>query len=85
MFLVRNSLAENTPFAVLTRDTHKHRKSCTGTDEDSLKALFVDQLVDGGGFADDDVGLDLDAESFYVLNFFLLQHALFGRRNSGIP
>ena len=53
--------------ACLTRDTHKLRKSCTGTDKYSLEAFFFHQLIDGNGFADDNVGLDLNAERFYIL------------------
>ena len=61
---------------VLTRDSHEHRKTSTGTDEYSFKALFVHQLVDGGGFTDNNVGLDLNTESLYVLNLFLYNSAL---------
>ena len=57
-------------FCSLTRDTHKHRKTGTGTDEDRLKSFLIEQLVDGDGFADNDVGFDLYAERFYVLYFF---------------
>ena len=56
---------------ILTRDTHEHRKSCTGTDEYSLKSLVLDQLIDGSGFTDDNVCLEFNAKLFDLLDLFL--------------
>ena len=52
---------------LLTRDSHEHRKSGTGSDKYSLEALILKKLVDSYGFTDDNVGLDLNTERFYVL------------------
>ncbi len=70
---------------ILTRDTHEHRKSCTGTDEYRIKAFLFHQLIDLYGFTDDNVGLDIHTECFYVFYLGCLQPLSFGRRNSGIP
>ena len=53
---------------LLTRDTHELRKACAGTDKYCLKALFIHQLVDGNGLADDHVSLNLNAQLLHVLN-----------------
>ena len=55
---------------LFSRDSHEHRKTCAGTDEDSLKAFLLHQFVDGHGFSDDDIGFDFYAERFYVLDLF---------------
>ena len=56
---------------VLTRDTHEHRKTCTGTDEYGLKSLILDQLIDGSRFTDDNVCLKFNAKLFNFLDLFL--------------
>ena len=55
---------------ILTRDTHEHRKTCTGTDEYSLKSLIFDQLIDRCGFTDNNVCLEFNTELFYFLDLF---------------
>ena len=55
-----------------------HRKTCSGTDEDCLKALFLHQLINGNRLTDDHVCLDLNAQSFYILDFRLHTTALSG-------
>ena len=69
---------------VLARDSHKSRKTGTGTDEDCLVALFVHQLVNGYRLADNYVCLDVNAEFLHVLDL-RLYNALFRKtelRNS---
>ena len=56
---------------ILTRDTHEHRKTCTGTDEYSLKSLIFDQLIDRCGFTDNNVCLEFNAKLFDFFDFFL--------------
>jgi len=56
---------------ILTRDTHEHRKTCTGTDEYSLKSLIFDQLIDRCGFTDNNVCLEFNAKLFNFLDLFL--------------
>ena len=51
----------------LSRNTHKLRKSCAGSDKYSVKAFLLHQLVDGYRLSDDNVSLDLNAERFYIL------------------
>ena len=76
LLLVRYSLAENTPFAFSARDSHESRKTCTGTDEDSLVALFIHQLVDCYRLTDNYVCLNINAELLHVLDLWL-HNALF--------
>ena len=51
---------------LLARDSHETWKSCSGTDKYSLKAFLFHQLIDLYGFTDDNVGLDIHTECFYV-------------------
>src|SRR5699024_9957156 len=67
---------------VLARDSHESRKSGAGADKDRGKALFIHQLVDGNGLADDYVGLDLNAKLSYVLDL-RLYNGLFGKTEFG--
>ena len=55
---------------ILTGDTHELRQSGTGTDEYSLKTFLIHQLVDGHGFTYHHVSLNMNAERFYILDFF---------------
>ena len=54
--------------SLLTRDSHEHWKSGTGSDKYSLKSLIFKKLVDCYGFTNDNVGLNLNTQRFYVLN-----------------
>ena len=56
---------------VLSRDSHEHRKTCTGADEYSFKSFVLDQLVDGCGFTDDNVCFEFNAKFFDFFDFFL--------------
>ena len=55
---------------VLTGDIHKSRQTCTGTDDDSLKALLK-QLVYLDGTTYYDVGVNLNAHSNKVIYLVL--------------
>ena len=61
---------------ILARDSHESRKTCTGTDEDSLVALFIHQLVDCYRLTDNYVCLNINAELLHVLDLWL-HNALF--------
>ncbi len=63
---------------ILTRNPHKFGKSRTRTDKHSLKSLFLDQLVDRDGFADDHIFLYLDSQGLYICD--LLCHDIFLRK-----
>ena len=55
----------------LARDVHEARKTCTGADKYGIEALFCEQVIDGQGTTDDNVGIDLYTELLYVLDFRL--------------
>ena len=55
---------------VLARDTHEHWKSCSGSDEYSLKSFLFHELIDGCGFTDDNICLKLHTKFFDFLNLF---------------
>ena len=57
-------------FVCLTGDVHEVGKACTGTDENSFKALF-EQLVNGESLADNGVGFHINAHGGQVVNFLL--------------
>ena len=54
---------------LFARNVHKPRQPGARADEYRVVAFFVEQFVDGHGFADDDVRFDLDAEALDVFNF----------------
>ena len=56
---------------VSTRDSHKHRKTCTGTDKYSFKSFIFDQLIDCCGFTDNNVCFKFNTEFFNFLDLFL--------------
>ena len=56
---------------VFTRDSHKHRKTCTGTDKYSFKSFIFDQLIDCCGFTDNNVCFKFNTEFFNFLDLFL--------------
>ena len=62
----------------LSRDSHEHRKSGAGTDEDCLEAFLFHQLVNGSRLADHYIGLKLHAQLFNFFNLFL-HYLLFGK------
>ena len=55
----------------LARDSHEHRKTCSGTDEYSFKIFLFHQLVDGCRFTDNNVCLEFNAKLFDFFDFFL--------------
>ena len=57
-------------FCGFSRDSHEHRQTCTGTDEDCFKTFFIHQFINGDRTSDDHVCLDLNTECFYVFYFF---------------
>ena len=61
---------------VLTRDSHESRKTCAGTDEDCLVALFIHQLIHRYRLTDNYVCLDTNAELLHILDL-RLYNALF--------
>ncbi len=54
---------------LFARNVHEARQPGTRADKYRVVAFFVEQFVDGYGFADDDVRFDLDAEALDVFNF----------------
>ena len=54
---------------IFTRNTHEHRKTSTGSDENSLITFLLDQVIKRNRSADDNVRNDLDAEAFNILDF----------------
>ena len=56
---------------IFTRDTHEHRKTGTGTDEDGFKAFLFHQLVNGNRLSDNNVALDLNAKLANIVDLFL--------------
>ena len=65
-------------------DAHELGKARAGTDEYGRKALFLQKLVDGNGFAHDHVGFNLHAKGLHVFNF-LLHHGFLGKTELGNP
>ena len=61
---------------VLTWNSHELGKSCAGTDEYGLKAFLIHQLVYGHGFTDDNIGLNLNAQFPYIVDFRLYHAGL---------
>ena len=63
---------------LLSRNAHEHGKSRAGADEYGFKAFLLHQLVDGDGFADDHVCLDLYTKGTNIFHF--LRHDLVLRK-----
>ena len=63
---------------LLTGNSHKFRKSGTGTDKDSRKAFFFHQIIDRYRLADYHIGLDLHTKGLDIFNF-LLNNIFFGK------
>ena len=54
---------------LFARDSHKHRETCAGTDEDCLISLFLHQFINGDRFSDNYICLNIYAERFDILDF----------------
>ena len=52
-----------------TRDTHEHRQTRTGSDKYCFEPFIFHQFIYSSGFTDDNVGVDLNTERFYIFNF----------------
>ena len=53
---------------ILTRNSHKFRKTCTGTDENSLKAFLIHQFINGYGLSDNHICLNGHTQLFHIFN-----------------
>ena len=52
---------------ILTRNTHKSRKTCSGTNKYRIKALVIQKLINRCCLTNNNVCLDLYAQSLYIL------------------
>ena len=55
---------------ILTRNSHKHRKSCSGPNKDRFKSFLFHKLIDRCGFSDHNICLKFYAKFFYFLYLF---------------
>ena len=55
---------------ILSRNSHEHWKSGTGSDEYCLESFFFHQLIDCCGFTNNNVCLEFNTELFYFLDLF---------------